>query len=168
MEKAEKIIIYLAAFTILLYILRLFGVLRIDGGQILGYAFIFYGISSVYLSFGQNEKGLLTLGSVFFCLGVLLFVLNNFYFQSKGRVIFPSILLTAAVSSLILFLDDTKNKTLLIISATFFLITLVFAKVWGEISIYSFFISVWSTVLGYWPVVLIFVFVLFLLRDSDF
>jgi hypothetical protein len=168
MEKVEKIIIYLAVFTILLYILRLFGVIRIDGGQILGYAFVFYGISSVYLSFGQNEKGLLVLGSVFFCLGVVLFVMNNFRLQSVERLIFPSVLLTASVSLLILYLDNTKNKTLLYAASGLLVITIVFAKIWGVISFSSFFSAIWPTVMGYWPIILILLFVLFLLRDSDF
>lgn len=168
MEKVEKIIIYLSVFTILLYILRLFGFIRIDGGQILGYAFIFYGISSVYMSFGQKEKFLLALGSVFFCLGIFLFLINNFRFPSISNLIIPTVLMTFSVTLFLLYLDNTKNKFMLFSSAALFAVTLIIAKIWGVISFSSFFISAWSTILGYWPIVLIFLFVLFLLRDSDF
>ena len=168
MEKAQKIIFYLAVFTVFLYILRIFGIIKIEGGQILGYAFIFYGISAVYLSFGQNERATLLLGSVFFCLGVLLFLFSNFSFPSFGMVIFPAVLMTVSVSSFILYLDDTRNKVFLYSAAGFLLVTLAIAKIWGVISFSTFFISAWTTILGYWPIVLIFLFVLFLLRERDF
>lgn len=168
MDKVQKIIIYLTSFTILLFIFRIFGIINIEGGEIVGYAFIFYGISSVYLSFGQNEKWTLLLGTVFFCLGVLLFMINNFHFPNVARLIVPSILMTFSISLLMLYLDDLKNKVFLYSSVSLFIITILIAKIWGVISFVSFFTSIWTTITGYWPVVLILLLVVFLLRDKDF
>jgi len=168
MDKTQKIITYLAAFTILLYIFRFFGIIRIDGGEILGYAFIFYGISAVYLSFGQGERYILSLGTAFFCLGLFLFMIKNFHFYEFGKLIIPAALMTFSVTSLILFLDSPGKKIFLRVSVGLFLVTLIIAKIWGYLSFGSFFTSAWATLGGYWPVALIFLFILFLLRDSDF
>jgi hypothetical protein len=168
LDKIQKSITYLVSFVVLLFILKILGILRIDGEQIIGYTFIFYGISTVYLSFGQNEKWALILGTVFFSLGILLFMVNNFYFPNVTKLIFPSIILTLSLSSFMLYLDGNGEKFYLYSSIVLLFVTLLTAVIWGVLSFKTFWNSVQATVINYWPIVLIFLLVMFLLRDRDF
>jgi len=168
MNKVQKITTWVLAFTVFLFFLKTFGFIKTDGDLILSYAFIFSGISSVYVSFGQNLKWVLLAGTVFFCLGLLMFIVNKFYFPSPVKLIIPATVMTFSLSAFMLFLDDSANKAFLYLSLTLLFLTIIIAKIWGGISFVVFFSSAWSTLISYWPVVLILFLVLFLLREKDF
>jgi hypothetical protein len=151
----QSILIYLLTFLILSILLKLWGIIDFDNREIWGYGLIFYGISLVYLSFGNNQRGRLFIGSVLFLSGLFLYVISKFEFFQVSPLIFPALLLLFSLSFFMLFLDNYHDKTTLIISVLFFISGTIVTLYNGEISFSAFFDAIWHIILNYWPVVLI-------------
>lgn len=155
MRNNHPILIYLLIFLVLSIILKLFGVIDVSNTELLGYAFIFYGIAMVYTSFGRNQPVVLFFGSSLFLTGFLLFLISNFDFDDGNEIIFPSILLILGIDFLMLFFNNTKKKNFLAISLTSVLSAVVVTILLGSITFNNFYISIINIVAKYWPIVLI-------------
>jgi hypothetical protein len=151
----------------MLFLFKITDVLKINGIQIISYALIFYGISAVYLSFGENQREVLLSGIGVFCAGLVLFLENNFYFINIRQLLIPSIVMMLSVAAFMLYLDGWKNRILLYISAGLLIVTLVIAKIWGILGFSPIFYAIWVIILSYWPVALIFALVILLLREHN-
>jgi hypothetical protein len=151
----QSILIYLLTFLALSILLKLWGIIDFDNNEIWGYGLIFYGISLVYISFGNNQRGRLFIGSIIFLAGLFLFIISKFEFFQVSILIIPALLLIFSISFFMLFLDNLKDKTVLLISVIFFIAGTIDTLYNGEISISTFFDSILQITLNYWPVVLI-------------
>ncbi len=167
MNNNKPILIYLLTFLVLSIILRLFGIINIESTELVGYALIFYGISLVYTSFGQNRAGVLFTGSLLFLVGFLLYLLNNFNFANKKDIIFPSVLFILGINFLMLFFDDPAKKNFLAISAALVLSAIIVTIVLGSITFQSFLSTISDIAVKYWPVLLVSVLLLIIIhRDG--
>lgn len=155
MSNTQPILIYLLIFLALSIVLKLFGIIDVTGSELLGYAFIFYGITMVYSSFGENQQVVLFFGSSLFLTGLLLFLISNFEFTNDLDIIFPSILLIVGINFLMLFLDNPLRKYFLAVSLTSIISALAVTVLLGSITFSNFFTSVDNIAGKYWPVVLI-------------
>jgi len=135
--------------------LKLFGVIEVSGSELLGYAFIFYGITMVYISFSKNQPAILFFGSSFFLTGLLLFLISNFEFSNDYELIFPAVLLILGINFLMLYFHNTTKKKFLAISITAILSAVVVIILIDTITFENFFISIQNIALKYWPIVLI-------------
>lgn len=151
----QSILIYLLTFLALSILLKLWGIIDFDNVEIWGYGLIFYGISLVYLSFGNNQRGRLFIGSIIFLSGLFLYIINKFEFFRVTPLIVPGLLLLFSISFFMLFLDNYRDRTVLLISVLFFISGTIVTIYNGEISLPVFFNAVWHIILNYWPVVLI-------------
>ncbi len=151
----QSILIYLLTFLALSIILKLLGIIDFDNTEIWGYGLIFYGTSLVYISFGNNQRGRLFIGSIIFLIGLFLFIISKFEFFSVSTLIMPSLLLIFSISFFMLFLDNLREKSPLLISLILFIAGTVYTIFNGEISLPSFINSTAQITLDYWPVVLI-------------
>jgi hypothetical protein len=151
----QSILIYLLTFLALSILLKFWGIIDFDNREIWGYGLIFYGISLVYISFGNNQRGRLFLGSIIFLSGLFLYLISKFEFFQVSVLIIPALLLLFSISFFMLFLDNYHDKTVLLISVLFFISGTVVTLYNGEISFPVFLNSIWHIVLNYWPVVLI-------------
>ena len=98
MRKYQSIFTYLFLFFALSLVLKFFGIIRIAVEEIISYALIFYGIIDVYLSLGKNHKFSLFSGTVFFLVGILLFILNNFLIFWGLDLLLPSALFIPGIA----------------------------------------------------------------------
>jgi hypothetical protein len=160
----QPILIYLLIFLALSIILKLFGIIDVENTELIGYAMIFYGINLVYLSFGGKQQGLLFTGTVFFLVGLLLFLINNFEFINNKEIIFPSILLILGTGFLMLFLDNTSKKNFLLVSLTFILSALIVTTLLGSITATLFVDSVVKITVKYWLIALVAIVLLIVLH----
>ena len=151
----QSILIYLLTFLALSILLKFWGIIDFDNREIWGYGLIFYGISLVYISFGNNQRGRLFLGSIIFLSGLFLYLISKFEFFQVSVLIIPALLLLFSISFFMLFLDNYHDRTVLLISVLFFISGTVVTLFNGEISFPVFLNSIWHIVLNYWPVVLI-------------
>ena len=164
MNNNQPILIYLLIFLALSIILKLFGIIDVENTELIGYAMIFYGINLVYLSFGGKQQGLLFTGTVFFLVGLLLFLINNFEFINNKEIIFPSILLILGTGFLMLFLDNTSKKNFLLVSLTFILSALIVTTLLGSITATLFVDSVVKITVKYLLIALVAIVLLIVLH----
>lgn len=167
MIKLQPILIYALAFLIISLILKLFGLIYLDNIELLAYTFIFYGISSVYVSFGNNKRFQLFIGTTAFLIGIIFFLVSNFDIFNSSSLIFPSALLILGICSWMLFLDNTDDKAVLFISIIFILLGVIYSISVGTLRIGSFLNSIFSITIKYWIVALITLIIIILLKRDD-
>jgi hypothetical protein len=147
-------LIYFLIFLTLSIVLKLFGIIDFISVELIGYALIFYGITLVYTSFGNKQTVILFIGSSLFLVGLILFLINNYEFNSK-EIIFPSLLLIIGINFLMLFFDDPTRKGYLAISLTSIISAIIVTTLLGSITVKTFFTSIINIGDKYWPIVLI-------------
>ena len=145
-------LILLIAASILLNIL---GIIEFDSRELFGYSFIFYGVATVYTSFGERNKFLIFLGAVIFLSGIAISLPAHFDFIRPVNIFIPSSVLIAGISLFIVYFDDTKNKTILFASLILIVTGLIFILSARNIQPVVFIESVLKIVEVYWPVLLI-------------
>ncbi|MGE5795470.1 MAG: hypothetical protein ACM34O_04285 [Ignavibacteria bacterium] len=167
MNRHQPVLTYIAVFFLLSIILKLFGIINYTVGEIIGYAFIFYGLTLVYTTMGKNKKLVLFIGSSLFLAGVFLFIVNNFQLTDSSNLIFSALILIPGISFLILFIDDFSRKTFLYLSAAFTIFGLLITINSGSPSFTSFFSSIFYVALKYWPVVIIVAGIILIIKRDE-
>ena len=166
MLKNYSIITYLLVLLALSILLKIVGVIDVSYTELAGYALIFYGIGSVYVSMGKNNKKLLFIGAVLFLVGVELSIASSYDFLKLSNVVLPSIFFILGTAFLVLFIDELSNKLLLAISVIFLISGIFFFTKLGTFNPGDLFKSVLSISMKYWPVIII-ITVLILLLNKD-
>jgi hypothetical protein len=155
LNRLPNIIIYSFSFLVFLYLLEITGLVNLSVPEIYGYGLIFYGVSSVFVLFGKDQKAGVFLGSFAFLAGVYLYIIGSFEFFNTSSLLFPSFFLICGLSSLIVFIDDTSKSTWLIISIVLILGGIIYIISAGSLDFISFIDSIYEIALSYWPVVII-------------
>jgi hypothetical protein len=163
-KQSQSILTYLLIFLILSILLKIWGIINFDSTEIWGYGLIFYGISLVYISFGNGQRGRLFIGSIIFLTGLFLFIISKFDFFRVSELIVPALLLIFSISFFMLFLDNLSDKTILIISILFFTAGTIYTLFKGEINLPSFIGAVKEIALNYWQVILITIGIILIIR----
>lgn len=138
------------------FLLRFFEIINTPFTEITSYVFIFYGLTTVYFSFGTGYRGRLFFASFIFLSGIMMFVINYYEILNPSSAIFASILFITGAGFLILFVDNTSEKTFLY--SGFFMLVISYLS----ISFLKDFIIVQTAnnlsflVLDYWPVFVLF------------
>ena len=171
MKNNNLIIVYLIIFISVLILLRTVDVIKINNEALLGYALIIYGLGLYYSSFIKNRKSVLFIGSSIFLAGVLFLVIGSFEFQKVELIILPSAVLILAVSSFMIFLSDTSNKTPLYAAIILFTSAIGIIAILSTQGLENFFPNTVSIAEIYWPILIILIVVIILvergLRDKN-
>ncbi len=167
LKKSQPILTYSLSFILLALIFKFLGLINLANEEILSYTFIFYGISSVYISFGKNNKLRLFVGTTVFLVGIIFFIFNYFEIFYSTKIIFPSALLILGISSLMLYIDNIKDKVVLYISLILILAGIVFTASAGTMHLGSFLSSVINILFKYWIVILIAAIIFMAIRRDD-
>ncbi len=166
MKRQQALISYLLSFIIIAILLKLFGIIDFANSEILGYAMIFYGISSVYFSLGKDQKLHLFTGTVVFLIGILLFIINNFEIFNIEQLIPPSIMLIGGVGFIMLFIDEDSNFVSLIIGVVFVIIGITVTIKYGTINFVGFLEALWRVSKIYWAIFIVILGILFFLSNG--
>lgn len=167
MFKNHSIITYLLIFLVLSILLKLVGILNISFTELAGYALIFYGLGTVYVSMGKNKKHLLFIGAVSFLIGVELFITSNYDFLNLSNIVLPSIFFILGTAFLVLFIDDLSNRLLLMIAIIFLISGFFFFTKLGTFNVSDFLKSTLSISITYWPVIIIITALILLLKKEN-
>jgi hypothetical protein len=151
----QAIFTYLLLFLGLALLLKFFGFISISGSEIISYALIFYGISDVYLSLGNNRRFSLFLGTVLFLVGVLLYVLNNFLIFWGPEILLPSAFIIPGIAYLMLNYDNPSNKKFLIIGTILIITGFTVTIINGKFNLSRFYQSVLKISSLYWQIALV-------------
>ena len=158
---------YLLIFLVLTILLKIVGIINISYTELAGYALIFYGIGTVYISMGKKKRNLLFIGAVLFLIGVELIITNNYDFLKLSNVVLPSIFFILGTAFLVLFIDDLSNRLLLVISIIFLISGAFFFTKLGTFNFSDFLKSTLSIMLKYWPILIIVTALILLLKKDN-
>ena len=153
-NKVSSIGLTLIVLGILL-LMKLLGIITVKTNEIYGNMMLFLGITSVFFNVGKNRRGELFLGASVFMLGVLFHVLNNYDILNTNRLFLPSLLFITATGFIILFLDNQREKSFLLVSIVLYLLSFITVKYYSDYGIISFTNSIGFLVLEFWPVLII-------------
>jgi hypothetical protein len=135
--------------------LNILGILEIDSTTFFEYALIFYGVASVYTSFGEKNKVLIFIGSAAFLTGIVLSLPSHFDFIRPLNVFIPSSILIAGISLFIVYFDDTSNKTILLAALILLLAGVIFILAARKVQPVVFGESILKIIEVYWPVLIV-------------
>ncbi len=145
----------LLLFAAVSIFLNIFGILEIDSTTFFGYGLIFYGVASVYTSFGAKNKILIFIGSAVFLAGIVISLPSHFDFIRPLNVFIPASILIAGISLFIVYFDDTSNKVILFAALILLLAGMIFILADRNIQPAVFGESILKIVEIYWPVLLV-------------
>lgn len=114
---------------IIVTFLSLLNIVSITALEITAYACLFWGISLFYSSYLKQYKMGITLSSILFLTGTILFAFTRFEILNFGNVFVPSVLVVIGISLLIANLLTGVSRVSIIFS-----ILSLFAGIWLVIS----------------------------------
>jgi hypothetical protein len=147
--------------------LKITSIINIPNVELLGYVFIFFGLSYVFNSFGNGRKGVLFTSTVIFLVGLVLFIISNFEIQHLSKLIIPSSLMIIGFGLLMTFIDGDQISSILVFSLLFVATGIIIAIIHGGITFSLFFSSFLGVIAKYWSVLLIFAGVFLLFRKGN-
>lgn len=149
------ILTFLLLFIVVSIILNISGITEIDSKELWGYGLIFYGIATVYTSFGGKNKFLIFIGSVIFLSGIVISLPAHFDFVRPLNIFIPSSVLITGISLLIVYFDDTENRSILFASIILLAAGVFFIFSARQLQIVIYWESVLKIIEVYWPVLLV-------------
>ena len=167
MEKHQSIISSLLTLLLLLILLKITGIINIHNIELLGYVFIFFGLSYVFNALGNNRKGVLFTSTVIFLIGMILFVISNFEIQQLSKLIIPASLIIIGTGLLITYIDGDQVIIVFVLSLLFITAGIILIITHRGITFYSFYSSFIEITKKYWLVILIFAGVYLLFRKRN-
>jgi hypothetical protein len=151
-------------FIIVSLLLSIFGIFPVTLMNILSYSLLTIGISLVFSEAANQKKILIFFGSVIFLSGVLLLISENFYVNISAGKQLPVFLIFCGSGLLVIQIVTSSIRILLLISVVLLsagLALLLFDSSW---SFKSFINAVLPVVNFLWPVVLIILVLVFMLK----
>lgn len=136
----------------LLYITALTG---ISSTVIVGLLLTAYGIVGVFINIGKSRRSWLLLANLLFFTGLFFLISDYYQIIEKDHLFFTLFLFVLANGSLLLFIENTKEKIFLILSFLFFVLSISAGEVVTLLAGFSTFSNIGLALLVYWPVFLI-------------
>ncbi len=156
MNSENKILVGISFILFgILSLLSFFNVLHLSVQIIYGIVFIFFGLITVYRTFGNNRRGVLSLGVFAFMLGVLLILKSHFDLLDTRGIIFTSILFIGGSILIMLFFDNTKEKTFLYSGLTLIVLSGITITLFKSMGLFSLTNKIGNYLEYFWPILLI-------------
>lgn len=141
-----------------------FSVFSIDFSTIFWPLMMLVGIVIVSRGFGGNHRGKIFWGSVLFLYSLFFFIRSIDYFDVHGRLIFPASFIIFGVAFFMMYLGNMKDWPLIIPSAILGAMGVIFILTeYG----YLYRWDVWDAVVDYWPVLLIVVGIVMIMKHKS-
>ena len=162
--KLNDLALIIVLFIIITFFLSVFSIISIALTDILAYSLLVIGVALVYTETIRQNRPSVFLGSIIFLFGVYFLITENFNLNISNAVYVPIILIFGGSGLLMLYISTSTHKIFLLISIILLTagITLIIANShWG---LKSFFLSILPVLNTFWPVLIIFLFLIFLMR----
>jgi hypothetical protein len=162
--KLNDLALIIVLFIIITFFLSVFSIISIALTDILAYSLLVIGVALVYTETIRQNRPSVFLGSIIFLFGVYFLITENFNLNISEAFYVPIILIFGGSGLLMLYISTSTHKIFLLISIILLTagITLIIANShWG---LKSFFLSILPVLNTFWPVLIIFLFLIFLMR----
>jgi len=164
MIKINDISLVILIVALLLIVLSFLNILSTSFSDILSYLMIAVGLILVYSEIIRQNRVLIFLGSIIFMVGIFSLITENFYVELNPSMSIPIIIIFAG-SGLLLVHITTSTKNIFFIASVVLLsvgLTLLLTSSHWKVGL---FISSVLPVINYiWPVVLVVIIIILLLR----
>ncbi|MBN1300158.1 MAG: hypothetical protein JW995_02995 [Melioribacteraceae bacterium] len=155
MSRPGKVIISTGLIILgLLNILSETGVLNFELNTLIIHLFLFYGLIIVMTTIGRNSRGLLFIGAQIFIAGIAMLMTEKFEILNSVKILFPSVLFSFGAGFVMLYIDNPKEKTFLIIASLLMLISIFAMLFLSNSGIILSAGRVINILLAFWPVIL--------------
>jgi len=162
--KLNDLALIIVLFIILTFLLSVFHIISITLTDILAYSLLVIGVALVYTETIRQNRPSVFLGSIIFLFGVYFLITENFNLNISDAVYVPIILIFGGSGLLMLYISTSTHKIFLLISIIFLTagITLILSNShWG---VRSFFHSILLVLNFLWPVMIVFLILIFLMK----
>lgn len=162
-DKQNNFFTFLLMFFAAPFLLKVFGILKIDFFSTSLLGLMLSGLVIVYFYFGTKKKAAISIGAILFLICLLLLILERFPVLNFDKIILPSIFFIVGINLLLLYLNNTKEKIFLLLAFVVLLINIFLIAAQVSINIDSIVISIKEIVLEFWMIfVLIFLSIIIL------
>jgi hypothetical protein len=120
--RSSRISLYAFAVLIFGYLAYYTGILNISLVYVVGFALALNGIGTFLYAYGSNRPVSLFLSVFFFNSGVVLLVMERFRLFASYPFFASGLLLTGAIGSLLLFMENPARRAYLIYTVVLFII----------------------------------------------
>ena len=162
--KLNDIALAIAIFIIVSLILSLLNIISISFTNILSYSLIIIGIALVYIEVIKQNRLLIFIGSVAFLTGIFMLITENFEVNTTSGMRLPFILIFSGAGLLMVHISTPIKKIILLASVILLSAGLTLLLVDGHWKIGLFLQSLLSVVNFLWPIAIIIVLLIFLMR----
>jgi len=162
--KLNDIAIALVIFIIASLILSFLNILSISFQDILSYSLITIGISLVYSEVIRQNRFLIFLGSLIFLMGIFFLIIENFDVNINEGMSLPIILIFSGSGLLMVHISTSTKKIYLMVSLILLSVGLALFIVKSNWSGSLFIQSLLSVVNFLWPVAILIIILVLLLR----
>lgn len=164
LKAVSAVIIF--SFTVLLFF-DLIGVADFSLIEFISYIFLFTGITLLYNSITDSNKGGIFSGSFIFLTGIVLAIESSFTIWNPARMIFPSIFIISGVSLFFVYLSDSKKFILLILSLILFAAGMFYLFERINFKIFVFVEAIWQIVLRFWFIIILIALIIFIIANRN-
>ena len=162
--KLNDLALIIVLFIILTFLLSVFNIISIVLTDILAYSLLVIGIALVYTETIRQNRPSVFLGSIIFLFGVYFLITENFNLNLADAVYVPIILIFGGSGLLMLYISTSTNKIFLLISIIFLSTGIVLITANSHWGIRSFILSILPVLNFFWPVMIIFLILIFLMK----
>lgn len=135
--------------------------------NVIYFLMVFFGIAGVFLFTGRQLKAVLFLSAFVFMSGIYYLIIRNFELLNKITFPFPVLLIITGAAFWVLYIDDTAEKTLLVLSILLLVFGFIALKM-NHFWFIRFANNLCVIIYNYWQVFLIFIGMnLMLTRKAD-
>ncbi|MCF8241270.1 MAG: hypothetical protein K9J16_07775 [Melioribacteraceae bacterium] len=131
------------------------GLVSLKSNLVFAYALLGYGLISVYLSLGSDQRGRLFISTAAFLIGVVLYVISQYELLNKYDIILPSVLFISGSGFMVLFIDNTNEKSFLFSSLILYTASILIIYFSGSSGIIDFITRINIIFIDYWAVFLV-------------
>lgn len=164
--KLNDLALIIIFFIIIFFFLSIFKIISVPFTDILSYSLLIIGITLVYGESLRQNRLTVFLGSIIFLLGVYLLVSGHFNLNIDASMSIPLILILAGSGMLVLHISTSTKFIFLLISVLLLATGIAYFIIKSHWSFGSFFQSVPPIINFLWPVIIIIVVLVLLLRNK--
>ena len=164
MIKINDLSLVIIIFAFLLILLSFLNILSTSFSDILSYLMIAVGLILVYSEIIRQNRVLIFLGSIIFLVGIFFLIIENFYVELNSNMSVPIILIFAGSGLLLVYITTSTKNIFFLASVILLSVGLTLLLVSSHWKIGLFINSILPVINYIWPVVLVVIIIILLLR----
>lgn len=162
--KLNDLALLIVLFIIVSLVLLVFNIIRVALTDVLAYALLVIGVALVYSETIRQNRISVFIGSIIFLFGIYFLITENFGLKISDDYYVPIILVFGGSGLLLIYISTVAQKIFLYVSIIFLAAGIILIITNSHWSFNSFYNSIWPVIDFLWPVMFIFLLLVFIMR----